>query len=726
MDALSRLTIIAKTLPVVLCVAFAAGGQSPRNGPVATPGVPVAPVHPFREMVHGVTVQDPYRWMEDLKSAETTEWVARQSAHARTWLDSLPMRSAFLARVRATTGPTTGIYDVQRAGSWLIYLRQTPSDPVPVLCARLGPSGNERTLVNPAKDAVAGAHRSIDFVVPSADGAWIAYGSSLGGSENSEIRVVATATGLTLTDRIPRANFGEVAWESDGSAFYYAQLPDVGKNAPDAQRLQNISNYRHVLRTDVATDLKVIGAGLSSRLLMRPDDVAHIRIIPGDARAFVSVTHGTAREIALYTVALTALRAPDAPWRQLVAASDDVVDYAVHGDDLFLLSQHERSLSRLLKASVSESSTATSTTILGSATTQLHGIWSAKDGVYVQAADGGTGALFRIPFATGNATRVTLPFTGSVYVTSANTGTDGVVFVMESWTESPRVFGFDPTRNHVVDTRLMRSNALDYSGVVAEETHAEASDGSAIPVSIIHARHFVKNGAHPAIIEVYGSYGTTLSPNYDPARLAWIERGGIFAIAHVRGGGENGAAWHEAGKGATKHNSWTDFIAVAEHLTRNGYADARHLAGETRSAGGIVLGRVITERPDLLAAAVFHSAVMNTLRLEAMQAGPANVPEFGSVADSAGFANLLAMDATQHIVRATNYPAVLFTAGANDSRVAPWQSAKLAAHLQAATISGRPVLLYVQGDAGHGPGSTRRQIGADLADAYAFIAAAMK
>lgn len=241
-------------------------------------------------------------------------------------------------------------------------------------------------------------------------------------------------------------------------------------------------------------------------------------------------------------------------------------------------------------------------------------------------------------------------------------------------------------------------------------------------MTILSRRDLERDGSNPTLLSGYGSYGiSNLSPGFDPALLAWLERGGVYAIAGVRGGGEYGKDWHLAGKDGNKPNTWKDFIACGEYLVSAGYTSPSHLAGEGTSAGGIMIGNAIAERPDLFGAAVINVGVADAMRFESTANGATNIPEFGSVKTQEGFEALSAMDAYRRIEDGVKYPAVLLTHGINDSRVDVWASAKMAARLQAASASGKPVLLRIDYDAGHGLGSSVGQHVAQQADTYAFL-----
>jgi prolyl oligopeptidase len=271
------------------------------------------------------------------------------------------------------------------------------------------------------------------------------------------------------------------------------------------------------------------------------------------------------------------------------------------------------------------------------------------------------------------------------------------------------------------DTGLQPPWPIEFANIESEEVTASSIDGTDVPLSIIHKHGINMDGSHPALLIGYGAYGISIEPRFDPALLVWVERGGVLGFAHVRGGGEYGEDWHQGGMKSTKIHTIEDFIGCAQYLVSRQYTSPSLLAGEGTSAGGILIGGAITRRPDLFGAALDRVGVSNALRFEQSQGGPANVPEFGTVKEEAGFKALYEMDAYQHVFSNVRYPAVLVTTGINDPRVPVWEPAKFAARLQASTASDKPVLLRVDYDAGHGLGSTRSQREVQLADELSFL-----
>jgi prolyl oligopeptidase len=282
-------------------------------------------------------------------------------------------------------------------------------------------------------------------------------------------------------------------------------------------------------------------------------------------------------------------------------------------------------------------------------------------------------------------------------------------------------FHYDPSARALTDTHLLPAFPHDLSAYTAIETTATAPDGTKIPLSIVMRKSTPHDGARPTYLVGYGSYGLSYDASFNPTILPWLDHGGIYAVAHVRGGGEGGQQWHDAGKIATKQNTIHDFIACARALIAMHFTDSPHLGGEGTSAGGILIGGAITQQPALFRAALIRVGATNTLRQEYTAGGPANIPEFGTVTNKAQFPAMLAMDANNHVKPGTAYPAVLLTGGANDPRVTVWIPAKMTAKLQADTSSGRPVLFRVEFDAGHGIGSTRTQRDAETADEFSFL-----
>ncbi len=360
-------------------------------------------------------------------------------------------------------------------------------------------------------------------------------------------------------------------------------------------------------------------------------------------------------------------------------------------------------------------------TVIPASSRVIDSLSAARDALYVGSRENGLARISRVAYGSDVVSEVKLPVDGTASNLSAETEKPGFLVKLESWTTAPQWFAFDPATNALANIHLDPPSPADYSNVVSEEVNVPARDGVLVPLSIVHAKNLKKDGSNPTLLYAYGSYGISSSPNFSPARLAWFEQGGILAVAHVRGGGENGEEWHLAGKDANKVNTIRDYIDCAKWLIENGYTNPAKLGGRGGSAGGITMGGAITQAPQLFAAILDEVPVSDALRSEFSQNGPPNIPEFGSVTNEQGFKNLYSVSAVQHVVPGGKYPAVMLNTGLNDPRVDPWQAAKMAAVLQADSSSGNPILLRIDAAGGHGIDNTKAQTVVLIADEYTFL-----
>ncbi|HET6578100.1 MAG TPA: prolyl oligopeptidase family serine peptidase [Gemmatimonadales bacterium] len=684
---------------------------------------PATPRHEVADTYFGTAVADPYRWMERPvpENPEFRRWLEAQNGYTRRVLDRIPGRAQLAERIRRLDDAGTSAGPVAVEGRRWFYLKTEPGVDNRKLYVRDGSAGAERLLVDPdALGPASGSHFSIDYLSPSPGGRLLAYGLSLGGSERSVLHLLDVASGRVLPDSITRAQFPVVSWADDGRSFFYNRLSAAGDTNP-AERYRFSRAYRHVVGTPAEQDVEWLGGGTVAGVPVGPDDFPLIISTPGSKYLVAAVGHGVKNEVTLYTASRSAAQGASTPWRKAADTVDAVTSFAVHGDDLYLLTHKGAPRFKVIRTSAGTPNLARAAVVIPAGRAVIQAIGAARDALYAQELDGGLGRLARVPYNTGSPERLKLPFDGAVDFPVTDPARPGVVFRLQSWTRSPLWYAYDPGAREVRDTRLVPRSPVDFGGIESVETEARAGDGTMVPLSIVYRRDLRRDGSHPTLLEGYGAYGITFDPFFRPSLLAWLERGGVYAVAHVRGGGEYGEDWHQAGKGATKPNTWRDFIACAEFLVKEGYTSPAHLAGTGTSAGGILIGRAITERPDLFRAAVPQVGVVNALRVEHEPGGPANIPEFGTTTDSAGFRALMEMDALSHLEPGTRYPATMFTAGIFDSRVEPWQPAKMAAAMQAQATGERPVLLRVDFDAGHGMGLTKAQRSAQLADVYGFL-----
>ena len=681
---------------------------------------PVARVKDVVDTLYGTVVHDPYRWMEAPDNPQLLEWMKAQSWYTRGVLDAIPGHSALQERLDSLSNAGIALYNVSLAPRLVLYEKLLPGDDVAKLYVRDGMAGEERLLVDPQRSAKQGTHNSLDYFAPSLDGKYVAYGISSGGSEASVLHIVEVATGRVVADSIDRAQFGPPAWLPDGRSFLYNRLQKLSADAPPTAKYENSKIFRHTLGTSPEADRAEIGVDVNALVPVSATEGPFASMSAGSLYVVAVVTQFVRNEVQLYAEPVAQLRGGATPWRKIADFDDEVTGFAVHGDDIFLLTHKDAPRFRIVRTSLSRPDLAHAKEVVPTSEAVITNLGAAKDALYVQQLDGGIARIVRVPYGA-NPRQVRLPFDGSIGELVTDPRESGALLKLSSWTKSQLWYRFDPVTSKVTDTKLRPPSPVDYSEITSEEVKAPSADGTLIPLSIIYKKGLEKDGSHPTLLSGYGAYGVTQDPAFSPLLLAWLERGGVYAVAHVRGGGEYGEEWHQAGQKLTKQNTISDFVACAEYLIQQGYTSPSHLSGEGRSAGGILIGGAITQRPELFAAALNEVGASDMVRMELTPNGPTNTPEFGSVATEDGFKGLYAMSAYHHVKDGTVYPAVLLNTGLNDPRVAPWQVAKMAARLQAATSGSRPTLLLVDSDAGHGIGSTRSQAIALLADQWSFL-----
>jgi prolyl oligopeptidase len=682
---------------------------------------PETPVREVTDTYFGQTIVDPYRWMEKSDS-EMTSWLRAQDAYARSMLHAIAGRDKLLARLNELDNAAPSVTFLKGSGDELyFYFKTEPGADLRKLYVRRRLTGKERLLVDPETLSSHERHVSIDYFEPSLDGTYVAYGVSAGGSEGSVLRIMETATGRILSDQIDRTRFAHVSWLPDNKSFFYWRSNKIPEGMPPSETNKRTRTYLHILGDDPDMDQPIFGYKVSPAIELTEIHYPAVAYSPGSPYVIAYVQRGVKFELSLFAAPVTSLRKDPIPWTKIAGEEDDVTGFAVRANDIYLLTHHDAPRFKIVRTSLIKPDLAHAKVVMPPSDSVISEIDVAKDGLYVSLFDGGIGRVKRVSYANDSAEEVALPFQGTVAFLAADPRYLGALINLTSWTHSPLWYRYTPENKQLRDTRLQPLSPVDFSDYESLEVKAKSNDGTLVPLSIVLRKGLKRDGTHPTILWGYGAYGISTLPSFDPKRLAWLERGGILGYAHVRGGGEYGEDWHRAGQKKTKMNSIDDFIACAEYLIAQGFTSPSKIAAMGRSAGGILVGRAMTKRPDLFAAIVSGVGASNPLRLEMMQGGPQNAVEFGELNIREEFEALRMMDPYVNVTPETKYPAVLLTAGFNDPRIPPWMPGKMTARLQAASSSGKPVLLRVDFHAGHGMGSGRLQLREELADVYAFL-----
>ena len=708
----------------IIVVAFVLS-VSPSPVPAkAQEAAPPAPkVVPFTETLHGHAVSDPYRWME-AQGPDYQDWLKAQGAYARAFLDKLPERAALLQTMAEHARSQASLGQVQAKGGRLFLPRRPAAANYTQLFVRDSAEGPERLLLDPAAlDTADAKGTAIDYWEASPDGKHVYFGASAGGSEMSTLRVIDVASGKILPGGVPLALFNYSSempggiypqWLPDGSGFFYTRLAE-GSKAGAQDMFLNGRLFLHRLNTSFDRDTLIMNPGHDARVPLDPIESASIVAQPGSSQAVLMIANGVARAKRLYVAPLAEAVTGKANWRAVASADDKVEGFALSGDRLYLL-MLDRSRGRIVETSATNPSIATAREVLPEGDSVVNAVLAAKDGIYV-VSRGTTGAESRFISAGGDVKRAALPFAGMSYAQFATPAADGLYMELENAVTPRRMLHL--AGGSVVDTRLAPPAAYPTEDYVTEAVEVTVRDGVKVPLEIFYKKGTPRDGRQPVVLDAYGAYGTNNDVPFLPVFTAFLDQGFIIAIAHVRGGGELGDDWWHAGQQATKPNTWRDAIDCAEYLIAQGWARKGGISLHGASAGGIMAGRAVTERPDLWASVTANVGAMNASRFEFTPNGVGNTPEFGSVTTPAGFRALMEMDAYQHLKDGVAYPPMLLTAGLNDPRVIAWQPAKFVARAQAAT-NGGPVLFMVNTDQGHGMGSSQMQLANEFADMGAF------
>jgi prolyl oligopeptidase len=691
--------------------------------------LPVAPIRDVPETFFGSTVPDPYRDFENFKAPAVAAWMKAHSDHAHKTLRAIPGRDGLRAAIErydsASTSRVAGV--VRLPGELYFYEKRSAKEDQFKLYMRRGLAGAERLAFDPETlKKRTGKPHAVNYFKPSPDGRFVALGVSAEGSEEARLRVIETSAMRQVGREISRADFGSVSWAPDSSELWFNRLQALTPGMAETEKYQ-ASSVVALRPGDGETKLRTVlraGDPASERAPAIPRSEAPFLDVQPDGRVFLIVADGVSSEFRAWASTLDAVRAGRAHWRPLFDKADGVTAMAVQGDQLYALSFKGAPRYKLLAGPVDGFDITKARTLLPESSRVLSGIAAASDALYVEAREGNVKKLMRLSY-TGGApvTDVKLPVDGAFSIAGGqwHPQLPGLLLDLQGWTRARQIYAV-AADGTVSNTGLQPASTYDApADVMATEVMVKSHDGALVPMSIVHKRGVKLDGSNPVLLYGYASYGYTEEPWFSVSRLAFMDAGGVFAVANPRGSGVFGREWHLAGKQATKPNSWRDFIACAEWLITHGWTKPAHLAINGGSAGGILVGMAMVERPDLFAAVVPEVGALDMVRGELEPSGPPNIPEFGTRADEAGFRALLAMSTYHQIKDGVRYPAVLLTQGVNDPRVLVSNTTKTAARLMAASTSGKPVLMRLDYAAGHGIGSTKSQAFDERADVFAFV-----
>ena len=708
-------------MPWVVLLASACSSTITSNGerPHVDPAAALAParVEVVRETRFGIQLDDPYRWME--KPAHATEllgWLGVQQQRTERALASTGTQSELRRRLRTLLSAGDHTHSLQIRGNRRFFLRVDHDSPIGKLYVQ---EGNEtpRLLVDPSvSDDVAPAIHSF---TASDDGAHVAYTRSAAGSEVTRLHVIEVASGTALPDVIPRI-WGEfpATWRPDGSGFFYTQMRET--RAPDDDPFLGMSARFHVLGSDPKTDRFVLGPPVQGPMTIPEWNFPVILTAPGTP--WVIALAAAARPERRFSIAsIDQIHQDPIPWQMAAEFDDAVGDFAVRGNDLYVLAKGRFPNGEVLRTNARRPDLARAEVVVAAGPRILDRIAVAKDGLYISDSTDGDGGLRRLDHR-GELRELSIPAGRSIAFAHSHPTMEGVWIQTEGY-QAPHAYTRLLPSGQQVSTPLQDTKVADFDDVEVVKTQATSADGTRVPMTLVMRRDLARDGQRPTLLMAYGGYGQTLTPQYFPALRVWFDEGAVYSVCHVRGGGARGRAWHLAGKGANKPQGIRDLVACAEHMAELGYSTARHVGVMGGSMGGVLVGPAITTFPEAFGAAVLDVALLNPVRSAHSPAAGNQVAELDASPDSPeGLRTLLAMDAYHHVKPGVQYPPTMVVIGLSDQRVQPWMGAKFGARL-IASDSRQQVLIRASENEGHGSGKTKLQRADTIADIWSFLLA---
>jgi prolyl oligopeptidase len=676
----------------------------------AAVGPPKAEMRPVTETLHGTKIVDPYRWLEDGTSADTQKWVAEEMAYTRSVLDPLPGRDLIHKRLTELLG--IGSIGVPRiAGKYYFYTRREGMQNQPVLYVREGLDGKDRVLVDVNQLAADGTV-ALDWFYPAEHGKYVAYGTSLSGSEMSTLHIIDTKTGTILPDTIERTRAASIAWSLDSSGFYYTRYPNKG-DVPEGQERYNRHVFYHLLGTDPVTDPPIFGEGRD------PEDWPEVSLDNDGRLLLITVTQGwTKTELFLMDT-----RKATPPTR-ITTGKNFLYSATLYNGRIYIVTNEDAPRFRVFMAEAGNYDRDDWQEIIPETGGVLKdaGLWGGK--IFAQYEQNATSQLKVFDLGGTLLGNLALPAIGSVFECQGKWDRDEVFYGFESFTIPRSIYRYDLKSGSTTLWAKVDAPGIDPAAYEVEQEWYHSKDGTRVPMFVVSKKGVKKDGQNPTVLTGYGGFNISLTPEFDSDIYLWLEHGGVYAVANLRGGSEFGEDWHRAGMLDKKQNVFDDMIAAAEYLISEKYTDKGHLAIWGGSNGGLLMGAMITQRPDLFRAVVCDVPLLDMVHYQNFQIARQWIPEYGSAEDPAQFKWLYAYSPYHHVKAGTEYPAILFTTADTDSRVDSMHAKKMTALMQASAANGgsrvRPILLRIETKAGHAGTPVGKQVEEDT-DAYSFL-----
>ena len=649
----------------------------------------------------GVDYKDNYRWLEDMKNPEVEAWFKQQADFSNAIMNTINGRDELIAEWRKLDKLQPATYSNQTIKNGRIfYQKQMPGEKVSKVYFKENRNSPEVLLFDPLV-FITGKTLTVEAAMPSNDGNKIVIGYTENGAEVSTLRIMDVDSKTFLQDKIP-ATAGAMAWSFDDSAILYMWIKSADNNDPEGRL--NPKTKLHKLGTDYKTDMDFFSNESYPNLNIAAKSYPYI-VLMEDTKDYIFAGEGTVQnELKMWYAPISEFNSGNINWKKLMDTSDELIgQLPVLDGKMYAITHKDAENYKLVSTDLKNPDWDNATDVVPENTMILKSAIRSKDYLLLSYSDGINMHLFKFNPKTNKTSKIKMPLSGTISSKSIDIKTNEFIVGITSWNKPYTEFLFDAKTEKFTASTYNKPSVYpaEYDDIVVEEVEVKGHDGVMIPLSIIYKKGTKKDGSNVCFMRSYGAYGYSMTPSFSSIVNALVVKDVVYAVPHVRGGSEKGQSWYKAGYKTTKPNTWKDFISCAEYMIDKGYTKSSKLSGMGTSAGGILISRAITERPDLFAAAINNVGCSNAMRGEFSSNGPVNIPEFGTVTDPIEVKALYEMDGMHHVKDGVNYPAVICIGGWKDSRVAVWEPAKFAAAVQNSSASGKPVLMKVNYDNGH-------------------------
>jgi len=669
------------------------------------------------DVLHGVEVVDPYRWLEDGKSTDTLEWVDAQNKLTQTILGNVPGRDKIRERLGSLLEIGSLGVPTPKKGRYF-YTKREGTQNQAVLYVRDGVHGKDRALLDInalAKDGTI----ALDWYYPSKDGKLLAYGLSKDGSEVSTLHIRNVDTGKDLPDKIERTRACSLAWLNNNSGFYYTRYPAVG-SVPKGKENYYRHVYLHHIGGDPKDDARVFGDGRN------PEDWPSVNLSQNGKWLAVNVHQGWAKS-ECYVLNVSKARSEPGDWKPVPIAENTAAlfDVTVRNDRFYIHTNFEAPRYRLFEVDPKLpreqwSDKSKWKEVLPQRADKLEGVRFIGTSLIAEYMHNATNRLHRYDLAGKLVEEIDLPTLGTIAAINGEPDGDEVFFGFQSFAVAPSVYRIDLKKGSQKLWDRVQTE-INPEAYVVEQIKYKSKDGTEVPMFLTYKKGIKKDGTNPTLLYGYGGFNISLTPTFATTRFLFLEKGGVLAIANLRGGGEYGEDWHRAGMLDKKQNTFDDFIAAAEWLIASKITTRAKLAIQGGSNGGLLVGAVTTQRPELFKAVVCQVPLLDMTRYHKFLIARLWMPEYGNPDKKEDFEWIHAYSPYQKVKTGTAYPAMLITTAASDTRVDPLHARKMAARLQVASASNAPILLRQETRAGHGAGKPRGLILDEQTDIWSFV-----